>query len=175
MLASSLWLVLAGCGGAVEDTAVETAEPTFACEPGLLDDDGGFAPLAGTTDAELVLGFQGFLFVRFSLQSDVEGPAPLTVVMALEADASEPFSSTQPEVGWFEQDGRWRTDELLLFLPDANTAAWTGVEGAVAIKAEHPDGTCLVTGRIRLVDDDPCIHTGEEPICPGDGDTGVVP
>ncbi len=174
MLASSLFGLLLACGATTDDTGVVTADPTFDCSLGLLDDEDVFEPLTGVADAELVLGFQGFLFVRFALRRDAAGPEPLTVVIALESEASDPFSSTQPEVTWREQDSAWRTDELLLFLPDANTAAWTDVGGDVALRADHPDGSCTVTGRVTLVDDDPCIHTGDEPICPGD-DTGWDP
>ncbi len=173
MSASSLLLLLA-CGAPTDDTGTLSPDPTFDCEPGLLGVDDAFEPLAGLSDAELVLGFQGFLFVRFALARDAAGPEPLTVTLALEAEGSDPFSSVQPEVTWFDSGDGWRTDELLLFLPDANTAAWTDVEAAVALKAEHSDGHCTVTGQVRFVDDDPCIHTGEEPICPGD-DTGVDP
>ena len=155
MLLSSL-LVL-GCGEP-EDTGDSPTEED--CALGQLDEDDLFQPLDGEA-LELVLGFQGFLFVRTAVQVDREELVQASWSITLDQDT--PIGGSQPA-----QLRSGLSEEILLFLPDGSVGLYEGRQASVAVRLEGRDWTCLGQGEGVLVDEDECIHTGDAPLC----DTG---
>jgi hypothetical protein len=153
MLLSSLWLL--SCGEP-DDTGLDEVD----CTLGQLDLDETFHPLNGE-DLELVLGFQGFLFVRTAMKVDREELAEASWSITLDG---EPIGGAQPAAL-----SGGMSEEILLFLPDGSVGLYEGREASIAVRLTGRDWTCLGQGTGVLVDEDDCIHTGEEPIC----DTGL--
>ena len=151
-----LFSLLFGC----EEPAVAPESPagTFPCELGVLDPGGAFDPVSDGGKAELILGFQGFLFLEFYIRSEA-APESVALTTSLEIEGEDqPAGGTQ--LGDFNND----LCEILVFLPTANIDLYTGRQAAVAVRAASEAATCTVSTTLLLVDDDPTIHTG-------DGDT----
>ena len=146
-----------------QDTAVELE--SYACELGVPDADRNFTPLTEDTPLELVLGFQGFLFVELMVRTEVTPPEHSEALMSLAADGRDPTGVSQPVTGFTTDAGTSTTEPLLLFLPDSDVGGWTGRYADVAVKIVDAERECLVLGAGYLVDEDPCLHTGGEPIC----------
>ena len=154
-----------------DDTAQEEVPTTFACEIGLADEDGGWVAALDGDPTELVLGFQGFLFIELRVRAEDTSPTPVTVLMNGEIEGDSPFDASQPEVGMTDQgDGTRLSDEIVMFLPTNDVGHFEGATLRTVMRLEGADLSCTAERLFTLVDDDPCIHTGGEPICP-EGDT----
>jgi len=163
-----------GCASepvAGDDTAQAEDPTTFACEIGLADEDGGWVAAADGDPAELVLGFQGFLFIELRARAEDTCPSPITVLMNGEVEGDTPFDGSQPDVGMTDQgDGTRLSDEIVMFLPTNDVGHFEGATLRTVMRLEGSELNCTTERLFTLVDDDPCIHTGGEPICP-EGDT----
>ena len=62
----------------------------------------------------------------------------------------------------------WLSEPINVFLPSATVSAYVGDRATLALRAQNGAAYCVTTAEVTLVDDDPCIHTGSEPICPDD-------
>ena len=161
-----LLVLLAGCPEE-EDLLLEpTEEALFSCVLGALDADGEHDAFEDGGTAELTLGFQGFLFVLVHVLAEEEGPALADVVASLAPEGDDPFGTTQPEVPFRSTPEGRLSDEVLVFLPNANIAAWEGRAATLSARIRGEGQVCVATAEVVLVDEDPCIHTGDEPICP---------
>ncbi len=163
MWSSELLLLLLGCPPVLQDSDPQPVElEEVDCELGQLQDE-AFTPLQDGDEAELWLGFQGFLFLLVRASSD-QPPAHPTALFSLSLEGEDPSSGSQPDLDF---DGSL-SDEILVFLPSANVSAYEGRSGSLAVRLQGAERTCLDTVEVRLVDLDPCIHTDTEPICPED-------
>ena len=158
----ALLLLLAGC-----PTATDPEE--FACELGFSDAGGGFLELGDEPRAELVLGFQGFLFVTARLRAPVPVAGEFEVLTSVEPQGGAVFGGVQGRVLWAPRDAGAVSDEVLVFFDDGNVAAFVERPATLALRARNDERFCVASAAVVLVDDDPCIHTDAEPICP-DGD-----
>ena len=162
MLLFSFLSLLSACEPISTDPPPPTEKAPFDCELGILDGDLEFVSLNDQDKAELILGFQGFLFLEFFLQSDYE-PDTCNVVLSIDIEGETPAGGSQPGV---EFDGTGLSDPVLVFLPTANISLYTGKTAVLAFRVEDATHSCTVTKNVLLVDDDPTIHSGEL------GDTG---
>ncbi len=166
-----LQLGLAGCDSGSGSSEPEVPKTEFACELGLIDADSkAFVAVTPGMRAELILGFQGFLFVEFLVRADEELlPASSTASFKVVIEGTLPTGATQPQVTVERvEQQKAITVPILLFLDGGDPSEFAGKEAEVTIRLEGPTTYCLVESKLLLVDDDPCVHTGEEPICPGD-------
>ena len=155
-------LLLACVPSEPADTGPADEEPrSFDCALGV-SEGGGFTPIDGG-ELELWLGFQGFLLVTLTVAGDGP-PATADATMALTFD-DEVVSGQQPSVAF---DDAGLTEPLLLFLTSNYITYYVGKSASLAVRLEGGDATCTATASVTLVDDDPCLHTGGEPICPED-------
>jgi hypothetical protein len=169
-LAASLALLLGGCGAADPSAAEPDAAPAtpIACELGQLT-DGAFTPLGPDTRAELVLGFQGFLFFELAVRTAAPAPSAMDAAISLALDDRDPVGASQLDVPLTATaDGHAVTDTVQVFLSSGDVGAYVGHTARIALRLDGGGRTCAAEGTVRLVDDDPCIHTGDRPICPGD-------
>jgi len=157
-----LALLAAGC-----PTAPDPEE--FTCALGFSSED-GFVPLGDAPRGELVLGFQGFLFVTTRLHTAAEITGEFEVLTSVEPTGGEVFGGVQARVTWSADASGWASDEVLVFFDDGNVAAFVGREATIALRARNDTDFCVATADVLLVDDDPCIHTDAEPICPEEDD-----
>lgn len=166
-----LAMSLAACGGTADGQGpVDSAPGEFACELGEIDEDGVFISFDEDDRAELVLGFQGFLFLQTHVTSDqLTASDTAMATTSIYLDSGETGGGTQADVG---VSAEAMTEEILMFLPTANIALYNGQEAELAVRLEVGDRFCVTTSKVILADDDPCIHTDDEPICPDDEETG---
>ncbi|MDP2305681.1 MAG: hypothetical protein Q8P18_06610 [Pseudomonadota bacterium] len=161
-----MWIIeLLACTGAgpAEPVSDAEAEP-FACELGVLR-EGSFVPLAEAETVELHLGFQGFLLLALHARAE-DPPTEVDATVGVTVDGLDPYSVSQPRVAF--TDGV--TDELLVFLT-SNYASWyEGRTASLGLRLRSADRVCVTEGAAVLVDEDPCIHTGGEPVCPDTGE-----
>jgi hypothetical protein len=168
-----LGLLFLACGRGNPDTGIDTNGPEreFACEIGFPDEDGTYVVAPDYGDAELVLGFQGFLFVRLLVRAEENSPSLVEVRMSMEVDGEPPFDSSQPGVEFKEQgDSTQVSEEILLFLPSNNVSQFKGKTARIVMRLDAAVNAsrCTTERYVMLADEDPCIHTGSEPLCPGD-------
>lgn len=171
-LALAAFIGAAGCDAGSDDGESDKPKVPFECTLGFPGTEGTpFVEHTSGSKAELELGFQGFLFFTVRLRAE-SPPAEVEAKFSahLEGDA-EPVGGSQPTVGFKTASSAGMvTDDILVFLPGGAVSAFVGRSAEVAVRVESAERTCLVTGTVKLVDDDPCIHTGDEPICPeGEG------
>ncbi len=167
LLVSMMCLLVLGCGPNDDDGEVERVE--FACTLGVAGPDGtGFLPLDGVAEAEITLGFQGFLWFSVRLASDDE---PLLednrVLYGAEIPGVDPFGAARPNLP--PASDPIHSEDLQVFV-HGEPSEYVGLNAVVTVRYEDATRFCLATGTVTLVDDDPCLHTGEEPICPDDKD-----
>jgi hypothetical protein len=157
----------------------EPAEPDpFDCTLGLTTADGGFVPVTGDTRLELELGFQGFLLGHVAIRTtDDRVPDELEGAVSLTPDGLDPLGGPFARTALLDEpDGARVSEPIQVFFDASALADYIGRTATIAVRAEAGRFRCLVEGDVVLVDDDPCIHTGGEPICPDDEEgTGVEP
>ncbi len=156
--------LLAGCPP-VDDTDTGIEKAPFDCTLGALDADGVFVAYEESGEAELVLGFQGFLFLDARIAA-VDAPAVVTVVASVDVGDGEPSGVTQPEVPFHATADGALSGEVLLFLPSGDVAAYTDRAATITARVEDASQRCVTQVEVTLVDRDPCIHTDDAPICP---------
>jgi hypothetical protein len=164
MLLSSLL----ACVGPDKDEPAPAAEATpFACELGT-DGPDGFVTLADAGALELHMGFQGFLLFVLRVRAGDDRPAEADATVGVTFDGVDPVSVSQPRVP-FGDDGV--TDEILVFLTSNYASYYEGRHAEVGLRLATNDAVCTASGEATMIDEDPCIHTGDEPLCPEE-DTG---
>lgn len=163
-------------------TAADCPGPTppttpFECELGLVTDASDFEPIAadGSTRAEMIFGFQGFLWVDVAIRGDADGPTVGDVAARIDIDGFDPLGRSIPGIV-FEPEGEGFLSETVQVRLDNSEGPALYLDEAatftVKVTGEFKEATCAAT--LRLVDDDPCIHTDDEPICGDDDDSGAL-
>lgn len=174
----ALLCAAAGCDGGSNgggDGGTGTADKVeFACELGVLGEGGEFVEATGQARAELNLGFQGFLFVVVRLRATGDVPATVEATTSVTVEGDAPIGAREPELDLVPDGEAFLSSDLLLFFNSDVPADLEGRTVELAVKLEDATRVCTATGNVLLVDDDPCIHTGDEPICPDDSGTGTT-
>lgn len=179
--AALLAWVGAGCdGGGGAPASEDTSQPPspYACEVGHRDADGRFVALADGDRIELELGFQGFLFVEVCARTFDPSPPDRSLATAvIEVADRPPVGVQQSEVGFSSApDGGRVSDDVLIYLSPSTISYFADRRGELSLRLAGDQLECTTAGSILLVDDDPCIHTGDVPICPDDDrDAGGPP
>ncbi len=156
--------LLACTSGAPADSAPAATDPVpYACELGLEGDD-GFEPLAEASTLELQLGFQGFLLLAVRARAD-DPPAAADATVGVTIDGLDPYGVSQPRVAFVGGV----SDEILVFLTSNYLSWYVGRTATLGLRLESADRVCVTEASAVLVDEDPCIHTGGERICPDTG------
>ncbi len=171
-VAATLSTVACPAGDGDGDGDGDGEKGAFECELGILDTDDAFVAAGDDTRAELELGFQGFLFVEVVVRAVGDVPSLVVASSRITVDGDAPTGQETPGVGMAARKGGYMSDPVLLFFNSDTPADLADRWVDVVVKLEDEKHTCTAAGTLLLVDDDPCIHTGDEPICPGDPDTG---
>jgi hypothetical protein len=145
----ALLLLLAGCPPAITEPPADKTE--FACVIGT-HDGLDWAPLDGE-NAEMTLGFQGFLFIPFRLSAD-DAPTNISVELNLQIAGMDPISGEQPTVVFHCADGACLTGDVLMFLTGSTLGRYLGKTGDLTIRAQDATRYCITTARVTLVDDE---------------------
>lgn len=169
ILAATLALVGAGCGDSTTEVP-DAAAPAedFACQIGVVDTAGAFHAATVAQRAELVLGFQGFLWFDLHLSSaDTAAPTEVKALLSVELSGEDPFNVAQASMALTSAaDGTKRSGSVHVFVTGRNPDLLAGSVAKVGLRLEAPGLVCKTTGELTLVDDDDCVHTNDEP-CDG--------
>lgn len=166
---------------APEADAIGDASPSeMSCEIGQIGDGAAFVPASERDTAELQLGFQGFLFIALRVATlDPQAPPLARVSVSFEAEGDEPVGISLGQIAMTRAGELAVSSELVIILSPTIVSHFAGRTAVVTMRVEGSGRRCVTSATLRLVDDDPCIHTGEDPICPGDEgwptDAGEVP
>lgn len=162
-----LFGLLCGCGGGADsgaDGGAEVVKDEISCELGSWTAEEGFVPFVDDARFELQMGFQGFLLVALRART-AEPSFPLgDATMSMEVEGADTLNGKQPDVAF--EDGL--SEEILVFFSGNYLSYYEGRAADLAVRIEDASRSCLVQVAGTLVDEDPCIHTGADPICPGD-------
>ncbi|MFZ5480938.1 MAG: hypothetical protein ACOZNI_29525 [Myxococcota bacterium] len=157
-------LAALACVDPTPDGLPPAEKTAFSCELGT-DGPDGFATLDALGTLELHMGFQGFLLFVVRARALEEAPALVDATVAATFDGEDRTSVVQPRVPF--EDGAV-TDEILVFITANWLSYYVGREAEVSLRAESEGAYCTATGTATMVDEDPCVHTGDEPLCPED-------
>lgn len=167
-----LLLLLAACGPGGPPGDTDAGELTYVdCVLGTPTEEGGFEPLVDGDPVELMLGFQGLLFVQIRVQLEEPLGEPCALTGTVTVDGLQPTPTNQPVLAFTAADPHWLSDTAPLFLASNSVAAYLDKGAELAVRVQSGQRACVVAHRVELVDEDPCIHSGTEPICPGDTGT----
>ena len=157
-----------GCGGADGGGNGDDDEKVVhTCLLGITSTTSGeFTPMTMDNDAELVLGFQGFLFVVVHVQTDAPGGGRVDVKSRVTVETDEPFGAVQKAVPVKPGDPMSITDDVQVFLDSSNISTYEDRTAEIALRLDGDGWYCTATASIHFVNEDPCIHTGDKPICP---------
>lgn len=150
MWSSSLWL-LVGCPPTGLDTDLGAQEP-FPCTLGQ-GADGAFDAFAPGDPAELVLGFQGFLYVEL-VASAADPPPIVDAAMYVEVDGADPIDGAQPAVAFVAADAGALSEPMRLFFTSGSIGTWTGRSAHVAVRLEDGTRACVASADVVLADDE---------------------
>ena len=67
-----------------------------------------------------------------------------------------------------EGDARTSAEIQIRLLNEDGTGPYIDSALALDVRATSGQRECLATATVTLKDDDPCLHTGEEPLCDDD-------
>lgn len=166
-LASLIVALAPGCDpdGSDDDTGGEVVEGT--CTLGLTDADGNFVPLgAGADRLELILGFQGFIWVEVNVSVEPECPDLVDASTGITMEGHGSVGGAQPLVTLDPSgSGDYLSEDILLFLNGGSMSEYVGSDAELAVALEGDGWRCVTSAAGVLVDDDPCIHTGEDTDC----------
>jgi hypothetical protein len=144
---SAAWIALLGACPPPPDPEAE-----FACALGAPDLAGETALLQPGDPVELVLGFQGFLFLTLRVEAD--GPdGHYAVAARVHPNGLDPVDLS---LSGALIDGD--SSDLVVFLEAAQLETLTDRPAALAVRLEGEAGWCLATAEVLLVDDDPTLH-----------------
>ncbi len=162
-----LLALLLGCPGTDDD---DDTTP-FDCSLGVWNEDGSWEDLDGA-DVELIFGFQGFLWISVQVEADAGGPDFANILFSAEVGDDDPFGGSVPNVPFTAQDGARRSDEVQVRLDnDEGPEPFIGETLHLAIRGRAGARECTAEADMTLRDDDPCLHTDDEPVCPDDDDS----
>ena len=162
-------VLLLFCPACGEGQGVQELE----CTMGYPDLDARFTTFSQGDDAEIVLGFQGFVFTRLLLQVPAKHKKlpKFDVDLSIGVENDEPFGGTQLGVD-FERDettNEWVSEEMYLYLSPAIVDQFKDRDAVITLNLHGPNHYCTATMPVYLVDSDPCIHTGGISfLCPED-------
>ncbi len=161
---------LTSCNATIEEEPPPTPTNEFQCELGTYTEM-QFTPLDAGSEAELHLGFQGFLFFKLRVRAKGDVPSRVKSRANVQIGSDEPTSASMGNT-LFSADGAgsFLSGELNVFLTASKVKDYIGETAKLVVRSENDTHFCVIQGEFVLVDDDPCIHTGEQPICP-DGQT----
>jgi hypothetical protein len=141
-----------------------------ACTLGTNTADGDFVALADNDPVELVMGFQGQLWVSFRVRTEKEPPSSgLEAAMSLTVGDWEPLGTRQPSITYHAEGAGFETQDLQLVITRRIIDDYIDKAASVVVRLEQDGVLCTTAKPVVLVNADPCVHTGEEPICPDGG------
>lgn len=163
------WCALLLAAGCASDVVDDPDEPIpFHCELGLPGEGGALQPLPEGGPVELQIGFQGFLLIELQLRATGDVPATGRLAVSVRAEDRQPVGMLRNRVELKKQGDGYSTGPIVVFLTPAQIGMWKSREAGLAAKIEGEGRKCVAVASGVLVDEDPCIHTGDKPICPGD-------
>jgi hypothetical protein len=165
-LIACLAVSFAGCPSG--DDAPSDAGPDAApCELVVTLGTGGpaerFVPFSAHDVAEVIVGYQGFIFIQTILAIEPvpagQVIAPFTLVM----DGREPFGETKRVDLTDGDDGSAYSPPLTLYFNDFPLPELVGQRLRVDVQIDRDGCSGRFATELELRDDNPCIHVVDDP------------
>lgn len=152
-------LLSAACATETE-TPAEVVSPaaTRICAIGNLVSD-EFQPWPDHSHAELVVGYQGYLFVHVRVADGAGEMLKPNVRMTAECDGLEPSVTTRWRADMSPTSDGGTVSELIeLWLYPALRDAFIGKSGRLTVELAERGVLCLAEVKVKYVDDELCMH-----------------
>lgn len=161
-----LLATLVGCSSGEGDPA-EAGPDAAPCDLMITLGTGGpaerFVPFAADDVAEIIVGYQGFIFIQTILAIEPvpagQVIAPFTLVM----DGREPFGETKRVDLAAGGDGSAYSPPLTLYFNDFPLPEIVGQRVRVDVQIDRDGCSGRFATDLELRDDDPCIHVVDDP------------
>ncbi len=163
----ALSLMACGPDGETEPPPPEEPKQPFECSLGV-ERMGVYEAGGPQCEAELTLGFQGFLWFDVVVQAGPGAPKQGRAKLSVSVPAKSPFNSASPLVtfGQYESDGLRLSSHMQVFVSGQDPKELAGQVAQISVRFESETKECITTSQVLLVDNDDCIHTNDEP-CEG--------
>jgi len=121
--------------------------------------DGSFVAWQADADAELVLGYQGYLFVHVQVLDASGTLRKPKARMTAECAGQQPSVTSRWRADMTEQgDGSTVSELIEVWLFPALLDEFEGHTGRVQVELEQDEQTCTAAVDVRYVDDELCKH-----------------
>ncbi len=156
-----------------------------ACEPGpdapklpfdcvlLLQTPTGPMPITPLDPAEIVLGWQGFLWVDVRAHGQTDTPATARALVQITAEGEGPSQNVWNNLPFLPQpDGAFLSRVMDVRLDNTRDASfYAGKVATIAARFTGETHQCVAEAEVTLRDDSTCFDNGQEIECPGDDDS----
>ena len=141
------------------ETSADAMSPTASnCAIGELE-GGQFHAWPEGSDAELVVGYQGYLFVHVQVADRSGELLKPNVRMTAECEDLAPSVTTRWRADMSPSDDGSTVSELIeLWLYPALRDSFIGKSGRLSVELEERGMVCKAAVHIRYVDDELCMH-----------------
>ncbi len=140
------------------DAAAIDAEPAHACAIGELKGN-HFVAWPDGVDAELVVGYQGYLFVHIQVADPSGQLLKPSVRMTAERPGLAPSITSRWRIDMKKDDAGGRvSDKLELWLYPALREQFIGHKGTLRVELHERGTTCTAAVAIKYVDELLCMH-----------------
>lgn len=135
-----------------------------------------FVPLEDGDVAEVIVGYQGFIFLQTILKVEGLGTGQVLAPFTISLDGHEPYGDNKRVDLVDEGDGAAYSAPLSLYFNDFPLSDVVGKSCQLAVTVDRQGCMGSFGVDLQLRDEDPCIHTVDDPEHTGCGpDAGVPP
>ena len=171
-------LVCAGCPG-TENTHADAGADAAPCDLSVSLGVGGrgsdFVPLHDGDVGEVIVGYQGFIFIQTILRIEGVTDGQVLAPFMVELEGHEPYADNKRVEMIDGGDGAGYSAPLSLYFNDFPLPDVVGSQCRLSVTVTRQGCSGGVGVDLILRDEDPCIHTVDDPSHTGCGssDAGV--
>lgn len=158
--------ILAGCPDA-PGPGPSDAGPDAPCDIGVSLGVGGrganFVPLEDGDVAEVIVGYQGFIFLQIILRAEGLPPGQVLAPFTISLDGHEPYGDDKRVDVADGGDGAVYSAPLSIYLNDFPLPDIVGRTCRLAVSVYQQGCRAQFGVDLELRDEDPCIHTVDDP------------
>lgn len=170
---------LSGCPEDPDDAPADAAADGAACDLAVSLGTGGhgdrFVPLADDDVAEVIVGYQGFIFIQTILKIEAIPAGQVLAPFTIHLEGHDPYGDNKRVDLTDGGDGAVYSAPLSLYFNDFPLPDVVGKRCQVAVTVDRQGCTGHFSADLDLRNDDPCIHFVDDPEQTGcyDADGGV--
>lgn len=167
VLLVGLALALAGCPGPVPDPRGDAGLDAGPCEMTARLGVGGrgaeFVPLGDGDVGEVIVGYQGFIFIQAILELTGAPAGQVLAPFTISLEGHDPYADNKRVDVTEGGEGAVYSAPLSIYFNDFPLPDVVGKACDVRVSVAHGDCQASDDVRLTLRDEDPCIHTVDDP------------